>query len=256
MSNLQFHQFPCLSDNYGVLVHDPVSGETASIDAPDAEAVREALSEKGWVLSHILVTHHHWDHTQGIEALKTETGCRVVGPSKEADRINLLDEAVDDGDRFEFGGETVEVISTPGHTLGMVNFHFPESKVVFTGDTLFALGCGRVFEGDMAMMWHSLSKLKKLPPETAVYCGHEYTEANARFSLTVDPENAALNARAGEIASLRAEGKPTLPTQIGLELDTNPFLRADNPMIRKHLGMETATDAEVFAEIRSRKDNA
>ena len=256
MTNLQFFQFPCLSDNYGVLVHDPETANTASIDAPDADAVRNALSEKSWKLTHILVTHHHWDHTQGIEDLKSETGCNVIGPEAEAARIPTLDETVSDGDSFKFGGETVEVISTPGHTLGMVNYHFPHSNVVFTGDTLFALGCGRVFEGDPHMMWNSLTKLMKLPPNTAVYCGHEYTQANAEFSLTIDPENSKLVERAAEIAELRAGGQPTLPTTIGAELATNPFLRAADAGIRKNLGMENASDADVFAEIRHRKDNA
>ncbi len=256
MSALTFHQFACLSDNYGVLVHDPISGETASIDAPDAGAVREALAETGWDLSHILVTHHHWDHTQGVEELKKVYGCRVIGPSGEADKISNLDETVGDGERFSFGSDEVCVIETPGHTLGMVNFHFTISGVVFTGDTLFALGCGRVFEGDKPMMWHSLEKLMQLPPETIVYCGHEYTKANAEFSLTIDPANSRLVERAKEIDSLRAEGKPTLPTTIGLELETNPFLRAADPGIRAHLGMRDASDAEVFSEIRTRKDNA
>jgi hydroxyacylglutathione hydrolase len=242
MASLEFHQFACLTDNYGVLVHDPVSGDTASIDAPDAQAVESALQEKGWTLTHILVTHHHWDHTQGIDDLKAKTKCHVIGPKEEADKINTLDEVKTDGDRFTFGGENVDVISTPGHTLGMINFHFTQSNVVFTGDTLFALGCGRIFEGDPEMMWNSLSKLAELPPETIVYCGHEYTQANAKFSLSIEPDNKALIKRASEIDALRSEGKPTLPTSIGLELETNVFLRAGN--------------AAEFARIRAAKDNA
>ncbi len=242
MTALQFHQFPCLSDNYGVLIHDPQSGDTASIDAPDAAAVENALSEKGWALTHILVTHHHWDHTQGIADLKSKYNCHVIGPKAEADKIDTLDEQKSDGESFNFGGETVDVISTPGHTLGMINFHFPESKTVFTGDTLFALGCGRIFEGDANIMWDSLSKLAKLPSETIVYCGHEYTQANAEFSLTIEPDNQALVERAKEIKTLRAQGRPTLPTSIALELETNVFLRAGN--------------ATEFARIRTAKDNA
>ena len=225
MPALKIYQFPSLSDNYGVLVHDPASGKTASIDAPDAGDVRKALAETGWNLTHILVTHHHFDHVQGIADLKSETGCHVTGPQAEADKIDTLDETVSDGDQFEFSGEPVHVISTPGHTLGMVNYHFPQSKVVFTGDTLFALGCGRIFEGDPAMMWNSMQKLMKLPPETQVYCGHEYTQSNARFALTVDPDNSRLVTRAAQIDALREAGKPTLPTTIGEELATNPFLR-------------------------------
>jgi len=242
MSELIFHQFPCLSDNYGVLVHDPSSGDTASIDAPDADAVEDALQHKGWKLTHILVTHHHWDHTQGISELKSRHDCNVIGPAKEANRIESLDETKNDGDSFIFGGENVEVISTPGHTLGMINFYFPESGVIFTGDTLFALGCGRIFEGDADMMWDSLSKLAGLPAETKVYCGHEYTKANAEFCLTIEPENKSLVERAVEVNALRAEGKPTLPTTIGLELETNVFLRAGN--------------AAEFARVRTAKDNA
>lgn len=256
MSKLEFFQFPTLSDNYGVLVHDPVSGVTASVDVPDAQDVKTALTKNGWKLTHILVTHHHYDHTQGIAQLKEEMGCKVIGPQAESAKITTLDETVGDGDSFDFGGDTVNVISTPGHTLGMVNFHFSGNGVVFTGDTLFALGCGRIFEGNAEMMWSSLKKLMALPTETVVYCGHEYTQANAKFALTVDPENSALIKRAAEIDDLRANGEPTLPTTIGLELETNPFLRAADGEIRKHLAMEGATDAEVFAEIRARKDNA
>lgn len=242
MAELEFHQFPCLSDNYGVLIHNPKSGETASIDAPDANAVKKALKEKDWKLTHILVTHHHWDHTQGIGELKSSYNCHVIGPKDEASKIDTLDETKTDGDYFTFGGETVGVISTPGHTLGMINFYFAESGVVFTGDTLFALGCGRIFEGDADMMWRSLSKLAKLPAETIVYCGHEYTQSNAKFSLAIEPDNKALTARAKEIDALRAQGKPTVPTTIGLELETNVFLRAGN--------------ATEFAKIRTAKDNA
>lgn len=242
MADLEFHQFECLSDNYGVLVHDERSGETASIDAPDAEAVDAALSQKGWKLTHILVTHHHWDHTQGIEKLKSKYACHVIGPAEEADKIDSLDEHMSEGDSFTFGGETVRVLSTPGHTLGMINFHFSQSNVVFTGDTLFALGCGRIFEGTPDMMWTSLKKLAALPPQTLVYCGHEYTQANAAFALTIEPDNPALIKRASEIEALRAQGKPTLPTTIAKELETNVFLRAEN--------------AQEFARIRTAKDNA
>ena len=254
MAELQFHQFECLSDNYGVLVHSPDTGETASIDAPEAMAVERALAEKGWTLTHVLVTHHHADHTQGIAPLKDKYGARVIGPDNP--RIETLDETVGDGDTFSFAGSPVEVIATPGHTLDMVNFHFPQQAVVITGDTLFALGCGRVFEGDFDMMWNSLSKLMQLPAATTIYCGHEYTLANGQFALTVDPGNEALKMRVAEIEKLRAAGKPTVPTRLDVELATNPFLRAADPGIRAHLGMEDASDAAVFAEIRTRKDNA
>lgn len=254
MGNIEFFQFNCLDDNFGVLVHSPDTGETASIDAPDAAAVEAALAEKGWKLSHIFVTHHHADHTQGVAELKKKFNCHVIGPSNPS--IHDLDETVGDGDSFKFAGETVIVIATPGHTLDMINFHLPAQKVVFTADTLFALGCGRVFEGTYHQMWNSMAKLAKLPPETTIYCGHEYTLANAKFALTVDGTNPELVARATEIDTLRSQNKPTLPTTLELELRTNPFLRPSDPQIRKNLGMDNASDADVFAEIRKRKDNA
>lgn len=254
MSNLKIHQFNCRDDNFGVLIHDPDAGVTAAIDTPDEVPVRAAIEETGWGLTHIITTHHHFDHVKGNEPLKAEFSCHIIGPEAEADRIPGIDQTVNDGDQFQFGNHTVAVISTPGHTLGQVNYHFADAGVAFTGDTLFALGCGRIFEGDPDMMWSSLSKLMQLPEETVIYCGHEYTHSNARFALTVDPDNEALQARAAEIEALRADGKPTLPTTMAQELKTNPFLRASDPAIRAHLGMEDATDAQVFAEIRARKD--
>lgn len=252
MKDLQIHQFTCLEDNFGVLVHHEPSGETVSIDAPDAGAIIAALAQKGWRLTHILVTHHHADHTQGIAALKTDTGCTVIGPANPA--IAGIDKVVRDGDTIALAGDEVKVIATPGHTLDMLNYHFTKAGVAFTADTLFAMGCGRVFEGTPAQMWDSLGKLIALPRETQIYCGHEYTLSNARFSLKIDPDNAALKARAAEVEKLRTEGRPTLPTTLALELETNPFLRAADPAIRKNLGMENAPDAEVFAEIRERKN--
>ena len=253
MADLQIHQFTCLSDNFGVLVHDPASGETASIDAPEAEAVRKALTAKGWKLTHILVTHHHADHTQGIAPLKAETGCTVIGP-KEAQKSAPLDRTIGGGDKLTFGGHEVQVIDTPGHTAGHITFYVPDQKVAFVGDTLFAIGCGRVIEGNPQMMWESLSKLAKLPGNTMIYCGHEYTLSNAKFALTIEPENASLKSRADEVEQLRAAGKPTCPTRLDQELAINPFLRPQVPAIRKRLGLEGAADWEVFAEIRERKN--
>ncbi|MCG6858970.1 MAG: hydroxyacylglutathione hydrolase [Salaquimonas sp.] len=252
MSDLQFHQFPCLNDNYGVLVHDPVGGETFSVDAPEADAVLKALRDTGWKLTHILVTHHHDDHIQGIARVKAETGAMVIGPASPS--IADLDRTVAEGDTIDLVGEEIQVIATPGHTLDMLNYYLPKSSAVFAGDTLFAMGCGRVFEGTPAMMWDSLKKLMALPPETKVYCGHEYTLANAKFSMTVDGTNPDLIARLAEVEALRAAGKPTLPTTMGLELKTNPFLRAADATIRTNLGMQSASDAQVFTEIRGRKD--
>lgn len=252
MRQPEIHQFICLEDNYGVLVHNAETGETASIDAPDASRILAELDQKGWKLSHLLITHHHTDHVQGLERLKSETGCAVIGPANPA--IFGIDRHVGDGDRIELLGDEVVVIATPGHTLDMVNYHFARAGAVFTGDTLFAMGCGRIFEGTAHQMWESLLKLARLPAETRVYCGHEYTLSNARFALKIDPENTQLQARAREVEKLRAENLMTLPTTIELELATNPFLRASSREIRKTLGLEEAADAAVFAEIRERKN--
>ena len=256
MAKLDVHQFPCLKDNYGVLIHDPASGSTASIDVPEAEPVRRALRDKGWTLTHILVTHHHADHTQGVEPIKAETGASVIGPKAESAKIKGLDKTVGEGDTFAFGGFEVRVLDTPGHTAGHITFWIPSADVAFAGDTLFAIGCGRVIEGTMEMMWNSLSKLAALPPQTTVYCGHEYTLSNARFALSIEPENDALKKRTAEIERLVAAGKPTLPTRIDVELATNPFLRPHSADIRKRLGMEKAADWEVFGEVRDRKNRS
>jgi len=251
----EIFQYPYMNDNYGVLVYSSETGETAAIDAGDGDALLGALDKKGWKLTHLLITHHHGDHTAGLMAVKGATNCQVYGPAASRGKVDGVDRFFGDGDQFGFGGETVSVIATPGHTLDMINFYFAGQKTVFTGDTLFTLGCGRVFEGTPQMMWESLSKLAKLPPETIVYSSHEYTLANAKFAVSIDPENKALIRRKAEMEKLRAEGLATVPSTIGAELETNPFLRAGNLEIRKRLGMEAASDSEVFAEIRKRKDN-
>ena len=251
---LKIHQFPYGSDNYGVLLHCPESGETAMIDAGDAEAAEAALAETGWPLSQIWITHHHGDHTAGLTAVKAAHRAHVIGPAPGKAEITGIDEVVGDEAHFTFAKREVRVLTTPGHTLDMINFHLPSEKLVFTGDTLFAMGCGRVFEGDAPMMWASLEKLMALADDTTIYCSHEYTAANAAFAVTVDPDNSALAVRYDEVKALRANGRPTVPTIMALEKATNPFLRAADPTIRAHLGMTDATDAEVFAEIRRRKD--
>ncbi|WP_421856671.1 hydroxyacylglutathione hydrolase [Oricola sp.] len=252
---LQIEQFIFGNDNFCVLVHDPESGETASIDAPDAGTIRNVLEKKGWRLTHIMVTHHHFDHVAGNEALKAEYGCRIVGPKGEADKIPGIDERLAEGDVFRLGRYAFNVIETPGHTAGHIVYHSPEAGVLFAGDTLFSLGCGRLFERGADAMWPALRKLKALPPETQLYCGHEYTLANARFALSIDPDNGALKARATEVEQLREAGAATLPVALATELATNPFLRADSAAIRAGLGMDGADDVAVFAEIRKRKDN-
>jgi len=253
---LEIFQFPCLKDNYGVLIREPQTGLVATIDAPEAAAVEGALAKKKWHLTHILTTHHHRDHTDGNLALKQRHNCTIIGPRDEAEKVPGIDQKVGDGDVFKFGNEEVRVIGTPGHTAGHIAYYFPASKAAFVGDTLFAIGCGRVNEGTMEEMWQSLSKIAALPPDTMAYCGHEYTVSNAKFALTIEPENTALQARAAEVEQLRAEGKPTLPTPIGRELATNPFLRVKEPAIRARLGLANAADWQVFAEIRERKNRA
>ena len=255
MSKFQYHQFLYGSDNYGVLMHDPDTGQTAAIDAGDLDAYLAALDETGWGLSHILITHHHGDHTEGLAMLAERTGAQVFGPAGDKPGHQAIDTRLADGDRFDFAGTAVEVIATPGHTLDMLNYYLPEQAVCFTGDTLFSLGCGRVFEGTAEMMWDSLSKLMVLPPKTVIYSSHEYTAANARFAVTVDPDNPALAARAKAVEALRADNKPTVPSLLADELATNPFLRAGDSAVRAHLGMTDASDSAVFAEIRARKDN-
>ncbi|MGE0626364.1 MAG: hydroxyacylglutathione hydrolase [Hyphomicrobiaceae bacterium] len=256
MAELEIHQFPCRQDNYGVLIRDPASGAVAAIDAPDAGEVAAALKEKGWTLTHILTTHRHGDHTDGNLALKQASGCTIIGPKGEADQVPGIDEAVGEGDTFKLGELDVRVLETPGHTKGHVSYWIPSQKVAFVGDTLFAMGCGRVFEGTPEQMWNSLCKIAALPGDTRLYCGHEYTLANARFSLTIEPDNARLQARAKEVEAVRSRGEATLPTRVDVELATNPFLRAESPEIRKRLGMENAPDWQVFAEVRERKNRS
>lgn len=251
---LMVEQFTCRSDNFGVLLHDATTGQTAVIDAPEERPILEAVERTGWRPTVIFTTHHHPDHVEANLALKERFGLTIIGPKAEAEKIPGIDRTVVDDDTFDFSGHAVRVIETPGHTAGHVCYHLPEDGLLFAGDTLFALGCGRLFERGPADMYRSLQKLAALPLETVVYCGHEYTQANARFALSVDPTNSALKERAKAIEALRAEGKPTLPTTLMAEMSTNPFLRWHDPVIRRNLGMETASDEAVFAEIRKRKD--
>jgi hydroxyacylglutathione hydrolase len=255
MANLVLHQFICRSDNYGVLVHDSRSGTTISIDAPDAAPISDNLKKRGWQLTHILTTHHHEDHVAGNLELKDHFGCTIIGPEKEKDKIPGIDKMVKGGDVFDIAQRKMSVFDCPGHTAGHVAFHFIDDFLLFAADTLFAMGCGRVFEGTMEEMFQSVNQFRTLQPMTSVYCGHEYTEANAKFALSVEPGNKALQMRAAAVSALRAQGKMTCPTTIGDELKTNPYMRCDSPEIRKVLGMELATDAEVFAELRTRKNN-
>jgi len=246
--------FGCLKDNFGVLIHDPQSGATASIDAPEAAPVEAALAKTGWRLTDILVTHHHGDHTAGIGELKARHKCRVVAPRGEAQRIAHIDETVGEGDIVKVGTLQARVIETPGHTAGHISYFFPADEIAFVGDTLFSIGCGRVIEGNPQMMWNSLLKLRTLPDDTRFYCGHEYTEANIRFAKTIEPNNKALATRADEVTRLLAAGQPTIPATIGDEKAANPFLRADSPEVAQLIARVGAPAWQVFAEIRERKN--
>ena len=251
MPPVQIEIIPCLSDNYAYLIK---SGDScAVVDPSEPGPVRAALAKTGWTLTHILNTHHHLDHTGGNLVLKDETGALVVGPGKDAARIPGLDVGVDEKSGWEFDGRKVQVLEVPAHTRGAITFVIDGNA--FTGDTLFVMGCGRLFEGDPAMMWASLSKLMTLPDDTKVWCGHEYTQSNGRFALTLEPGNADLQARMEEVNAARQAGRPTVPSTMGLEKKTNPFLRPDEGEIRKSLGMEQAGTVAVFGEIRARKDN-
>src|SRR4029077_6406340 len=233
----QTQLFLCLKDNFGVLLHDPESGATAAIDAPEAAAVEGALQAKGWRLTGILVTHHHHDHTGGIEELKHRYRCRVVAPDAEADGIPEVDETVREGDLVRVGGLEARVIETPGHTAGHISYVLASEKLVFVGDPLFSIGCGRVIEGTPEMMWQSLLKLRGLADDTRIYCGHEYTMANIRFAKTIEPDNTVLAERAREVDKLRGESKPTIPSTLAQEKAANPFLRADLPELAKAVSL-------------------
>jgi hydroxyacylglutathione hydrolase len=246
---------PCLADNYAYLIHDPATGATAAIDVPDAAPILAALAERGWTLTDILITHHHDDHIQGVAALVAATGARVTGADVDRHRLPPLDQAVAEGDTVSVGDETGHVMDVSGHTVGHIAFHFPASGLLFSADSLMALGCGRLFEGTAAQMWESLSKLAALPPATLVCSGHEYTAGNARFAQTIEPGNTALMSRSAAIAAARAEGRATVPSIMSDELATNPFLRANEPEVRSSVGMPDAAASEVFAEVRRRKDS-
>ena len=250
---LTIHQFPCLSDNYGYLAHDPVSGETAAIDTPDADKYLAEAEAQGWTITAIWNTHWHPDHAGGNLKIKDATGCTIIGPKGEAEKIPGIDQAVSGGDAVSLGDMTAHVLDVPGHTLGHILFHLPQAKTAFVGDAVFALGCGRVFEGDMPMMWRSMQAVKALPSETTLYCAHEYTQSNARFAETIETDNAALKAYIAEIDDKRSRGERTVPMGLARELETNPFLRADIPALQAAMG-HPGDAAATFGEIRGRKD--
>src|SRR5215471_14114155 len=247
---------PCLKDNYAVRLHDPSTDATALVDAPDAAPIKEALQAAGWRLSDLLVTHHHGDHTAGIAELKKQFNCRVFAPRKEAAKIPGVDVTLREADLVTIGTMVGKVLETPGHTNGHIAYWFKQEKLAFVGDTLFSVGCGRVIEGTAEMMWQSLLKLRALPDDTRIYCGHEYTKANIRFAKTVEPGNAALKARETEVEKLLATGQPTIPSTMRAEKAANPFLRADLADVASSVGLAGSPAWKVFAEIRERKNRS
>ena len=249
---LEVHQFPCLSDNYGFLLNDSDSGETVCIDTPDAAAYLREAAAKGWTITQIWNTHWHPDHAGGNEAIKAATGATVIAPAGDAAKIAGVDRTVAQGDRVWIGAYEAQVIDVGGHTLGHIAYHLPAAAIAFVGDALFALGCGRMFEGTPRQFWASLSRLKALPGETLIYCAHEYTASNARFALHADPDNATLREYADEIAARRAIDAPTVPGRLDRELATNPFLRADDPALQARWGGGDAV--ATFAALRGAKD--
>ena len=250
---LEIVTIPCLSDNYAYLVNGPDG--VALIDAPEAAPIIAELEARGWSLGVIMITHHHHDHVGGVAELKEKYGCMVMGPEAEKEKLPPLDFALPDGFSGGNGDGLCQVMAVPGHTLGHVAYYYPKANAIFTADSLMALGCGRIFEGTPEMMHDTLNKLAALPPETMVYSGHEYTESNARFAVTIEPENEALKSRVTEIAEARRNNQPTVPVALSLELATNPFLRASEKSVRDQLGMNDATDTEVFTKIRALKDS-
>ena len=254
MSTIEIVQIPVLRDNYLYLIHEPTLGVTAAVDPAVEEPVLQGIAARGWQLTHILNTHHHMDHVGANAALKAATGCTIVGPAADRARIPGIDIALSEGERYRFGAAEGVVFDVPGHTRGHIAWYFPDSQALFCGDTIFSIGCGRLFEGTAAQMWASISKLRALPDETQVYCAHEYTSSNLRFALSVEPEHPALKARAAEVTALRAADRPTVPSTIGQERLANPFLRADDPVLAAAVGLVGASPEAVFAEVRGRKD--
>src|SRR5260221_1059327 len=248
--------FPCLTDNFGYLIHDPATKATASIDAPEAAPVIKVLEREGWTVTDILITDHHHDHVGGVAELKKKYNCRVVAPHDKAAKIGDVDLRAAHGDVVKVGGLLVRVLETPGHTLDHISYVFDSEKALFAADTLFSIGCGRVFEGTYPMMWDSLLKLRALPNDMRVYCGHEYTASNVKFALGIEPNNSALKARAEEVAKLRAANQPTVPSLIRDEKEANVFLRSDEPSVAAGVRMRGRSAIEVFGELRERKNKS
>ncbi len=252
---LEIITIPCLTDNYAFLLHAPGSGLTALVDAPEAAPIKAELEKRGWTLDFILITHHHWDHVDAVEELRDAYDATVIGAQADEHRLPALDVKVKDGTTFSLSREDVHVLDVSGHTIGHIAYYLPGSKSIFTADSLMALGCGRLFEGTPEQMHASLTKLAALPANTIVYSGHEYTQSNGQFALTVDPENEALHARVKAVDEARNRGEPTVPSKLSEELQTNPYLRAHTKGVQQAVGMEGADPVDVFTEVRRRKDS-
>ena len=253
-TTLEIVRIPVLNDNYVWLVREPQSGSVGVVDPAVAGPVLAEAAKRRWRITHILSTHHHGDHVGGNREIKEATGCTIVGPRRDRARIPGIDVEVDDGDRYRFGEAEADVFFVPGHTSGHIAYAFSEQKALFCGDTLFALGCGRLFEGTPQQMWTSLSRLRALPDDMKVYCAHEYTQSNARFALSVEADNDKLRKRSAAIDAARARGEATVPSLLGEEKATNPFLRADVAAVQRAVGMSGGDPVAVFAEVRHRKD--
>lgn len=246
---------PCLADNYAFLIGNADTREAAIVDVPDAAPINAELARRGWTLTTVLLTHHHWDHVDGLDDLTGRADLTVIGAQADAQRLPPLSRAVGEGDTIDVLGAPAHIIDVSGHTLGHIAFYMPSLDAVFTADSLMALGCGRLFEGTPAQMFESLQKLQSLPEDTVVYSGHEYTATNAKFAATIEPGNSTLISRIEVTETARKAGTPTVPSSLKLERATNPFLRAHIPQIADHLGMSGASAVEVFTEVRKRRDN-
>lgn len=252
---MQIIQIPCRQDNYAVLIHDDKTGQTLLFDAPEHNAIADVLTNKGWKLNHILITHYHFDHIEAAASLKAQFGAQVYGPKINAQELACLDNPIDQSHNLNLLGMDIKILDTPGHKADHICYYLADLKIAIVADVIFSMGCGRILDGTPQKLYNSVEKLKALPADTTFYCGHEYTTSNGQFALSVEPNNADLKARMNEVKTLRAKNRPTLPTLLSNELKTNPFLRLDSAEIRLNLNMQTASDEAIFTKLRSLKDN-